>query len=99
MGTENNENYYKKRGFPGQMSGTNGYVTIGALRNIASTSPKENLINYMHLAIRYDRDSVLVMYPQEKYPKIIRYYDFTVNYLKNNYKWDVAQAAILPKFE
>lgn len=99
VGTENNENYYKKRGFPGQMSGTNGYVTIGALRNIASTSPKENLINYMHLAIRYDRDSVLVMYPQEKYPKIIRYYDFTVNYLKNNYKWDVAQAAILPKFE
>lgn len=98
-GTENNENHYKKRGFPGQMSGTNGYVTIGALRNIASTSPKENLINYMHLAIRYDRDSVLVMYPRETYPKIIRYYDFTVNYLKNNYKWDIAQVAILPKFE
>lgn len=97
LGDENDKNYYKKRGFPGQLGGR--YDSFGKLLYIKDTSPRKNFIDYMHLAIRYTRDSVAILYPPSEYPKIIQYYDFTVDYLKKDYNWDIAKAAEMPVIE
>lgn len=97
LGTENDKDYYKKRGFPGQLGGR--YDSFGKLLYIKDTSPQKNFIDYMHLAIRYTRDSVAILYPPGEYPKIIQYYDFTVDYLKKDYNWDIAKAAEMPVIE
>lgn len=86
------ENYYMKLGYPGNMvptayNFTNPSGTIDA---------KTNFTNYLKLGLRYTRDSVLIKYPQEKYPLIIRYYDSTVKYMKDKYSWDITQMAELP---
>lgn len=90
------DNHYLKRGFPGQLSGTFSYETFGTLSRIYNTSPQRNLIDYIHLAIRYTRDEVVMNYPPDNFPKIIKYYDLTVEYLKENYDWDVTRIAELP---
>ena len=86
------ENYYMKLGYPGNMvptayNFTNPSGTIDA---------KTNFANYLKLGLRYTRDSVLIKYPQEKYPLIIRYYDSTVKYMQDKYSWDITQMAELP---
>lgn len=93
-GSESDINYYKTRGFPGQMGPKN--FTIAPLKSISNTSMQRNFIDYMYLAIRYERDVILNLYPEDKYPKIIKYYDFVVNYLKKNYEWDITKIAVLP---
>ena len=75
------DNHYLKRGFPGQLSGTFSYETFGTLSRIYNTSPQRNLIDYIHLAIRYTRDEVVTNYPPDYFPNIIKYYDLTVEFL------------------
>ena len=73
-----------------------GLKVIAPLKSISNTSMQRNFIDYMYLAIRYERDVILNLYPEDKYPKIIKYYDFVVNYLKKNYEWDITKIAVLP---
>ncbi len=87
------DNYYMKLGYPGNM-----LVTAYNFSNLSGTvDAKTNFTNYLKLGLRYTRDSVLIKYPQEKYPLIIKYYDATVEYMKNKYNWDITKMAELPQ--
>ena len=96
LGTENDKNYYKKRGFADQFS---GYNSSGSLWSVSRTTPQKNFLNYIILAARYSRDSVAILNPPSEFPKIIQYYDYTVEYLKTNYNWDITKIAEMPIIE
>lgn len=83
------ENYYLRLGYPGNMAAQN--YNFSSQTN--SMDAKSNFTQYLKLGLRYTRDSVLTVYPEEQYPLIIKYYDITMNYMKNQYDWDVAAAA------
>ncbi len=85
------ENYYMKLGYPGNM-----ITTAYNFSNPSGTlTAKSVFTNYLQLGLRYTRDSVLIKYPQDKYPLIIKYYDITMKYMKDKYNWDIAQMAVL----
>lgn len=85
------ENYYMKLGYPGNM-----ITTAYNFSNPSGTlTAKSVFTNYLQLGLRYTRDSVLIKYPQDKYPLIIKYYDITMKYMKDKYDWDIAQMAVL----
>ena len=85
-------NYYLKLGYPGKMRSP-----IYNFEPIASGTmdAKTNFTCYLKLGLRYTRDSVEILYPKEKYPLIIKYYDLTMKYMKDKYDWDITQAAVL----
>ncbi len=87
---DNDPNYYKTRGFPGQFLVTS-FLKFTTYNSIRYVNPEKNFTSYLHLSMRYSRDSVLILYPAEKFPKIIKYYDFTVKYMKDNYDWDLTE--------
>ena len=89
----NAENYYMKLGYPGSMLVTAFDFT--PLQTTLTMDAKTNFSNYLKLGMRYTRDSVLIKYPEDKYPLIIRYYDFTVKYMKDKYDWDITRMAAL----
>ena len=91
-------NYYVTRGFPGKFTETS-YLNFLNYMMISDITPEKNFISYMHLGMRYSRDSVLIKYPQEKFPKIIQYYDFTMKYVKDNYGWDLTEMEKWPVVE
>ena len=84
-----NDAYYMKLGYPGQMTSQNYNFSA----QTTTTDPTNNFIQYLKLGLRYTRDSVLIQYPEEQYPLIIKYYDITMNHMKNNYDWDIATMA------
>lgn len=90
----NAENYFMKLGYIGQMIEAN-YNFSNLSANTKMTS-QANFVSYLQLGLRYTRDSVLIKYPQEKYPLIIKYYDFTMKYMKDKYNWDITLMAELP---
>ncbi|WP_065219185.1 MULTISPECIES: hypothetical protein [Butyricimonas] len=89
----NAENYYMKLGYPGRMLETAYDFT--SLQTNVTMDAKTNFASYLKLGMRYTRDSVLIKYPEDKYPLIIRYYDFTVKYMKDKYDWDITRMAAL----
>lgn len=95
-GTENDVNYYKKRGFPGQMINT-GNFNITYLSAINRTGPTQNFIDYLHLCMRYSRDSIEVLYPIDKYPVIHTKYPIVIKHMKDNYGIDLEEMAKKPQ--
>ena len=86
------DNYFMKLGYPGNM-----IKTAYNLSNPSGTlTAKSTFINYLQLGLRYTRDSVLIKYPQDKYPLIIKYYDITVKYMQSKYDWDITKMAEWP---
>ena len=85
------DNYFKKLGYLGQMTPTSYNFSNPSGKMTVQT----NFTNYLKLGLRYTRDSVLIVYPPEQYPLIIKYYDFTMKYLKDKYGWDLVKAAEL----
>ena len=83
------DNYYLKLGYPGLMSSTN--YNFSAQTN--TMDARSNFTQYLKLGLRYTRDSVLAVYPEEQYPLIIKYYDITMDYMRDNYDWDISAAA------
>ena len=94
----NDLNYYVTRGFPGKFVETS-YLNFMNYMSVSDITPEKNFISYMHLGMRYSRDSVLIKYPREKFPKIIQYYDFTMKYVKDNYGWDLTEMEKWPVLE
>lgn len=94
---QNAENYYLKKGIMDVIThapaGYSDKYDFTKNSKTTTNNATTNFYSYIQLALRYTRDSVLIQYPQEKFPKIIEYYDFTVNYLKEKYDWDVTKAA------
>lgn len=90
---EDSLSYYKRRGIPGML--TEISFNFAANAGLKKT-PILNFTSYIHMGIRYTRDSVPIVFPPEKFPKIIKYYDFTMKYMKDNYDWDVTEMAELP---
>lgn len=89
----NAENYYMKLGYLGSMLAAAYDFT--PLQTNVTMDAKTNFASYLKLGMRYTRDSVLIKYPEDKYPLIIRYYDFTVKYMKDKYDWDITRMAVL----
>ena len=89
----NAENYYMKLGYPGRMLAAAYDFT--PLQTNVTMDATTNFASYLKLGMRYTRDSVLIKYPEDKYPLIIRYYDFTVKYMKDKYDWDITRMAAL----
>lgn len=86
------DNYFMKLGYPGNM-----VKTAYDFSNPSGTlTAKSTFINYLQLGLRYTRDSVLIKYPQDKYPLIIKYYDITVKYMQSKYNWDITKMAEWP---
>lgn len=95
-GSENEPNYYMKRGFPGQMLTTANF-NFAALTSISRTSERQNFIDYVHLCMRYTPDSIEVMYPKVKYPIIHQKYPVVIKYMKDNYNIDLNKIATKPQ--
>ena len=95
-GTENDVNYYKKRGFPGQMTNITNF-NITSLSVVSRTGPTQNFIDYLHLCMRYTPDSIEVLYPVAKYPVIHSKYPVVIKYMKDNYGIDLTEIAKKPQ--
>ncbi len=95
-GTENDVNYYKKRGFPGQMTNTLNF-NISYISSVSRTGPTQNFIDYIHLCMRYTADSIEVLYPIAKYPIIHQKYPVVIQYMKDNYGINLTQIATKPQ--
>lgn len=95
-GSEDNVNYYKKRGFPGQMTLATNF-NFYTLALITKTSAIQNFIDYVHLCMRYTPDSIEVNYPIAKYPIIHQKYPIVIKYMKDNYSIDLNKIATKPQ--
>ena len=84
-------NYYKRRGFPEQLRNYKNYASSSNLYNITSTSPLENFCDYLWLAFRYTAEEIEQNY--KDLPLVVKYYYFTVNYVKDNYGMDISRIA------
>lgn len=84
-------NYYKRRGFPEQLRNYINYASPTNLYNITSTSPLENFCDYLWLAFRYTAEEIEQNY--KDFPLVVKYYYFTVNYVKDNYGMDISRIA------
>lgn len=84
-------NYYKRRGFPEQLRNYIGYASSTNLYNITRTSPLENFCDYLWLAFRYTAEEIEQNY--KDFPLVVKYYYFTVNYVKDNYGMDISRIA------
>lgn len=84
-------NYYKRRGFPEQLRNYKNYASSSNLYNITSTSPLENFCDYLWLAFRYTAEEIEQNY--KDFPLVVKYYYFTVDYVKDNYGMDISRIA------
>lgn len=81
------ENYYKRRGFPEQFDNLKTYQSPQDLYSISSTDPTSNFFDYIKLGLRYSREEILENYAD--FPLCIQYYDITVEHLRANYGMDL----------
>ncbi|TKB97198.1 hypothetical protein [Pedobacter cryotolerans] len=88
-------NYYKKRGFPGQMTNTLNF-NIGIVSLVTNTGPTRNFIDYIHLCMRYKPDSIEVNYPKSQFPIIHQKYPIVIQYMKDKYGIDLDKIATKP---
>lgn len=83
----NDENYYKRRGFPEQLNNLVSYGNPQDLYSISSTNPTDNFFDYICLGLRYSREEILENYAD--FPLCIQYYNITVEHLQTNYGMDL----------
>lgn len=95
-GTENDPNYYLKRGFPGIMNSALNF-NLSKLSSISSTGPTQIFIDYIHLCMRYSADSIEVICPKAKYPIIHQKYPIVINYMKDKYGVDLEKISKKPQ--
>lgn len=85
-------NYYKRRGFPEQLRSMTTYNEKGSnLYGISYTSPLENFCDYLWLAFHYTAEEIEQNY--KDFPLVVKYYYFTVDYVKENYGMDITRIA------
>lgn len=94
-GTEDSPDYFKTRGFPGQMNNKNNF-TFENLSGVQRTSPIQNFIDYLHLCMRYTEEEIEEHYPIAKHPLIHEKYPIVLRYMKDNYKIDLQAIATEP---
>ena len=94
-GTETDVNYYKRRGFPGQMTNVNNF-DLTQLTLVTRTNPTQIFADYIHLCMRYQADSIEILYPKAKYPLIHEKYPIVIDFIKNQYKIDLSSIAAKP---
>ncbi len=95
VGTEDDVNYYKKRGFPGQMINVNNF-DLTQLTLVSRTGPMQIFTDYLHLCMRYQADSIEILFPKAKYPLIHNKYPIVIDYMKNTYDIDLSLIAKKP---
>lgn len=83
---EDDENFYIRRGFPGQM--LNGF-NFSPLSSIARTNRTDNFVQYLNLAMRYSREEYEALWPSSEYPFIYEKRQFVIDYMKNTYNIDL----------
>jgi hypothetical protein len=93
--SENDPNYYKKRGFPGQMNNTLNF-NMSAVSLITNTGPTRNFMDYIHMCMRWTPDSIEVNYPKAKFPLIHQKYPIVIQYMKDKYNVDLNKIATKP---
>ena len=94
--TVDDENYYKRRGFPEQlrnMSTPNSRPTD--LYNVILTDPAQNFTDYLWLAFRYSADEIRENYAD--FPLVIQAYDIVVAHVRNTYGMDISKIGERPE--
>lgn len=92
---ETDPNYYKTRGFPGQFTNTLRFdQTILPLINY--TNPQQNFADYLLLCMRYQPDSIEVLFPKAKFPKIHQKYPIAIKHMKDTYGIDLNELSTKP---
>ena len=91
----NDENYYKRRGFPEQLRNMQTLnASPGDLYSISSTDPAANFTDYLWLAFRYPSDAIRENYSD--YPLVIQAYDIVVEYMQATYGMDISKIGERP---
>lgn len=91
----NDENYFKRRGFPERFTNLKNYGKPADLTSIKNTGPILTFIDYLNLAFRYAGDAIRENY--KDFPLVIQYYELTVEYMKNTYGMDISLIAEMPE--
>ena len=96
-GTANldDENYYKRRGFPEQLRNLRTYVNPSDLYNIANAGPQLTFLDYIYLGLRYPREEIEANYAD--YPLVVQYYNIVVDHLLTNYGMDLPAMGRMPR--
>jgi len=94
-GTEDDPDYYKARGFLGNMS-SNVNFDFTTLYSVSSTNELKNFISYIDLCMRYTADSIEILYPEAKYPLIHEKYPVVIDYMEDEYGIDLTAIATKP---
>ena len=92
-GTEENPNYYAKRGFPGA---SYGFLRLDALSKIEYTSPSKNFFAYIHLGMRYTSEALEALHPKANNPLLWEKRQYVLNYMKTKYDLDLEAIAKIP---
>ncbi len=92
-GTEENPNYYAKRGFPGA---SYGFLRLDALSKIEYTSPSKNFFAYIHLGMRYTSEALEALHPKANNPLLWEKRQYILNYMKTKYDLDLEAIAKIP---
>ena len=92
----NNENYYKRRGFPARLTNLVTWVASPSdLYSISNTGPTLTFIDYLWLAFRFSAGEVREAY--KDFPLVIQYYELTVKYVKEKYGMDISLIGEMPE--
>lgn len=89
-------NHCNVRGFTGELNSfsTEWYSTN--LSSVLYTDPSKNFYQYVRHVMRFTREEFLQKYPESKFPKVIKYFDFTTKYLIDNYQWNLNKVSVIP---
>lgn len=88
-------NHCNVRGFTGELISFNLINYSTNLTGVSYTSPTKNFYQYVKHVMRFTRDEFLLKYPEDKYPMVVKYFDFTAKYLIDNYQWDLNKVSVL----
>ena len=97
-GTTNvdDENYYKRRGFPEQMRNMQALNPRPSdLYSVTNTDPTNNFKDYLWLAFRYSADAIRENYAD--FPLVIQAYDIVVAHVRDTYGMDISKIGERPE--
>ena len=86
-GYEQDENYYKRRGFPGRLGTT--LFEFYPLSTIEATNREDNFWQYINLGMCYSKEEYEAMYPPSEYPLMHEKRQYVIDYMKDAYNVDL----------
>lgn len=92
-GTEENPNYYAKRGFPGA---SYGFLRLDALSKIEYTSPSKNFFAYISFGYEVHFGSTGSTAPKANNHCCWEKRQYVLNYMKTKYDLDLEAIAKIP---